>query len=70
MHGHSSPHLGEVAVLKARYVEAGLAWELAELGREQDGADELGDDSNGAAAARVALWARARRRRGEKMASW
>jgi hypothetical protein len=66
MHGHFGPHLGEAAVLEARYVEVGLAWELAELGREQDGAGELGDGSNGAAVTRLALRARARRRRGGK----
>jgi hypothetical protein len=54
-------------VLEARYVEAGLARELAELGREQDGAGELGDGSNGAAAALLAC----RRDQGEgKVEKW
>jgi hypothetical protein len=63
------PYLGEAAVLEARYVEARLARELAELGREQDGAGELGGGSNGAAAMWLALQVRGRQRQGGKMAS-
>jgi hypothetical protein len=72
MHGHSSPHLGKAAVPEARHVEAGLARELAELGREHHGMGKLGGGGNGVAATLLALRARARRRRrGEKqMASW
>jgi hypothetical protein len=72
MHGHSGPHLGEAAVPEARYVEAGLARDLAELGREQNGVGELGGGGNGAAVVQLALRARARQRRGgeKERASW
>jgi hypothetical protein len=50
MHGHSGPHHGKAAVPKVCYVEAGLVLELLELGREQDGAGELGGGSNGVVA--------------------
>jgi hypothetical protein len=69
MHGHSSPHLGEAAVPETHYVNAGLARELAELEREQDGAGELGGGSNGAVAMWLALQVRGRQRQGGKMAS-